>query len=98
MTRRSKVQLYEEIRRSHDREELSIRGLARRFRVHRRTVLEALSSPVPPPRKVVERAAPAIGPWAATIDAWLEDDKSVPRKQRHTARRIFQRLVDEHGA
>ena len=92
------MQLYEEIRKAHDREELSISGLARRFRVHRRTVREALSSPVPPPRKVAERAALAIDPRAATIDAWLEDDKSVPRKQRHTARRIFQRLVDEHGA
>jgi hypothetical protein len=32
------------------------------------------------------------------IDGWLEADRNVPRKQRHTAKRIHQRLVDEHGA
>src|SRR5580658_8060809 len=96
--RTTKVELYEQIRKAHDRDELSIRELARRFQVHRRTVREALICAIPPPRKVVERPAPAIGPWKATIDAWLEADKSVPRKQRHTARRIWQRLVDEHGA
>jgi pyocin large subunit-like protein len=32
------------------------------------------------------------------IDGWIEADKTAPRKQRHTARRIYQRLVEEHGA
>jgi hypothetical protein len=32
------------------------------------------------------------------IDEWLQADRVAPRKQRHTARRIYQRLVDEHGA
>lgn len=92
------MELYEQIRKAHDRDELSIRELARRFHVHRRTVREALICSIPPPRRVVERPSPAIGQWKETIDRWLADDKTVPKKQRHTARRIWQRLVDEHGA
>ena len=97
MARRSKVELYEQIRKAHEREELSIRALADRFHVHRRDVRAALSSAVPPPRKPVVRAAPVLDPWKATIDGWLEADRTAPRKQRHTARRVWQRLVDEHG-
>jgi transposase len=98
MAKRSKVQLYEQIRMTQQREELSIRSLAERFGVHRRTVREALASPIPPPRKQRPRPAPSLDPWKATIDRWLEEDRGVPKKQRHTARRVWQRLVDEHGA
>jgi len=98
MTKRTKVELFEQIRKAHEAEGISIRGLARRFGVHRRTVREALMSAVPRPRKACERPSPAIGPWIAQIDAWLEADRTVPPKQRHTARRIWQRLVDEHQA
>jgi transposase len=96
MATRSKVELFEQIRKTGDREELSIRELSRRFGVHRRTVREALASPIPPPRQTVVRPAPVLGPWKAIIDGWLEDDRTAPRKQRHTARRIWQRLVEEH--
>jgi len=40
---------------------------------------------------------PALGNYLATIDRWLENDKEKPPKQRHTAHRIYNRLVDEHG-
>ena len=40
---------------------------------------------------------PALGNYMATIDNWLKNDKDKPKKQRHTARRIYSRLVDEHG-
>jgi transposase len=40
---------------------------------------------------------PMLGPWVGVIDAILEDDKQKPAKQRHTARRIFDRLQAEHG-
>src|SRR5665811_808515 len=59
----------------------------------------ALASALPPPRKeYVARPRPATDPWSEVIDAWLVADKDVPRKQRHTARRVWQRLVAEHGA
>lgn len=92
------MKLYEQIRRSHERDGLSVRELARRFHVHRRDVRQALTSAVPPNRKVPERPAPVLDRWKPTIDAWLEADRRAPRKQRHTARRVWQRLVEEHGA
>jgi hypothetical protein len=96
---RSRVELFEQIRRDWRAGEVSIRELAVRHHVHRRTVRQAVASAVPPPRKAYPpRARPAIGPYAAVIDKWLLADRDVPRKQRHTARRVWQRLVAEHGA
>ena len=92
------MELFEVIRRERREEEVSIRTLARRHRVHRRTVRQALNAALPPPRRIIERAAPAIDPHRATIRRWLSDDLAAPRKQRHTARRVWQRLLDEHGA
>lgn len=96
---RSRVELFEQIRRDRRLEGVSIRELAGRHRVHRRTVRQALASPLPPPRKQYpERRRPAIDPWAAIVDGWLLGDRAAPKKQRHTARRIWQRLVAEYGA
>ena len=41
--------------------------------------------------------APRLEPFTGVIDAILEADRPVPRKQRNTAKRIFERLRDEHG-
>ena len=99
MTKRSRSTMFEEIRKAHYGEQsVSIRELARVHGVHRRTVRAALASAVPPARKVSDRLAPALGPWREIIDAWLEADRSAPKKQRHTARRVFQRLVEEFDA
>jgi hypothetical protein len=98
MSKRSKVSLYEQIRRASDRDGLSIRELSRRFGVHRRDVRQALESAVPPARKAVERPAPRLDRWKPVIDGWLAEDRSAPRKQRHTARRVWQRLVLKHDA
>ncbi|MDP9346080.1 MAG: IS21 family transposase [Actinomycetota bacterium] len=93
------MEQFEQIRRDRDREGLSIRALAERHGVHRRAVRQALSSPLPPAKRApVSRPAPKLGPYRALIDGWLEADREAPRKQRHTARRIHRRLVDEHGA
>ena len=99
MTKRTKVELFEQIRKAHaGSESPSIRDLARTYGVHRRTVRQALSDPVPPARKVTPRVSPSLEPWKKTIQDWIEADRDVPKKQRHTARRVFQRLVIEHGA
>jgi len=95
----SRVELFEQIRRDRDREGLSIRALAARHGVHRRAVRQALASPVPAAkRSPVSRPAPKLGAYRAIVDGWLEADRAAPRKQRHTAKRIWRRLVDEHGA
>jgi len=94
----SRVELFEQIRRDRDREGLSERALAARYHVHRRTVRQALESPVPPvKRRPVSRPAPRLGEYRELIDEWLIADMVAPRKQRHTAKRIWRRLIDEHG-
>lgn len=96
---KSRVELFEHIRRDRRIEDLSIRELAERHKVHRRTVRQALASPLPPPRKQhPPRPRPAIELYVEIVDGWLVADREVPKKQRHTARRIWQRLVAEHGA
>lgn len=77
---------------------MSIRELARRHGVHRRTVRAALADATPPPRKAPNRAAPVLGPHDEVVRAWLRADLEAPKKQRHTARRVWQRLVEEQGA
>ena len=94
---RLRVELFEAIRRDERLDGLSIRALADRHGVHRRTVRQALENAVPPQRKIPERTAPKLDPAKALIDAMLTEDLTAPRKQRHTARRILARLVDEHA-
>jgi hypothetical protein len=95
---RDKVSLYAQIREDRRQLGLGVRALARRHGVHRRVVREALASPVPAPRKVPVRKAPVRESVAGLIDVMLREDLDAPRKQRHTARRIWQRLRDEHDA
>jgi transposase len=91
--------MFEEIRKAHfGPDEVSIRALAEKHGVHRRTVRQALVSAVPPARASTDRTSPVLGRWIPVIDGWLEADKSAPKKQRHTARRVFQRLVEELDA
>jgi transposase len=94
----SRVEQLEQIGRDARLEGLSIRTLAERHHVHRRTVRQALAAAIPLVRKVPVRVAPRLGPWKAQIETWLDADRPAPRKQRHTARRIWQRLCAEHGA
>lgn len=79
-------------------EGLSVRALAVRHGVHRRTVRQALESASPPQRKSRQGVAWRLEPFKAAINAMLIEDTTAPRKQRHTARRILVRLIEEHGA
>jgi transposase len=92
----SRVELFEAIRRDADREGLSIRALSEKYEVHRRTVRQALACSTPPARKKRTFPAPRLDPLKQLIDAMLREDLTAPRKQRHTARRVLARLVDEH--
>ena len=67
------MELFERIRIDHREEGVSIRALADRHRVHRRTVRQAIAAAVPPPRRRSTRAAPAIDPQVSTIRTWLAE-------------------------
>jgi transposase len=89
---------YELIRRKFFLDHESARAIAKELGHSRKTVAKALVHPVPPGyRRSQPRKRPAIERYRPMIDAWLEEDQSRPRKQRHTAERIYERLRDEHG-
>ena len=93
----SRVEQFERIRRDRRDEDMSIRALSEKYKVHRRTVRQALGDATPAARKVPVRSAPVLGEHVETVRGWLVADKDVHRKQRHTARRVWQRLVEEEG-
>ena len=77
---------------------LSQREAARRFGLSRDTVKKMLRHSVPPGyRRSEPPKRPKLDPFTDIIDRILEADRTVHRKQRHTAKRIFERLRDEHG-
>ena len=92
------VDLYKRVRRACHVEGMSIREAARVFGLHRETVSKMLRFSVPPGyRRHHPPRRPKLDPFVGIIDRILEEDRSAPRKQRHTAKRIFERLRDEHG-
>jgi transposase len=92
------VEIYGRVRRAVRVEGQSQRAVAREFGLSRDTVRKMLQYAVPPGyqrQQPIKR--PKLGPWLGVIDAILNDDKQRPVKQRHTSKRIFERLKDEHG-
>ncbi|MEX2985575.1 hypothetical protein [Streptomyces sp. C36] len=97
MLPKSKVDLYAAIR-CDARQGLSNRALQRKYGVGFLTVQKALSSAWPEPRKPLPPRVTRLDPFKPLIDEMLRADLDAPRKQRHTVKRTFERLVDEHGA
>ncbi len=95
LDRRSKVELFEQIRREYQHGVGTIRAVAEKLGVHRRMVRQALAAAMPPERRKPARAEPRLGPVKAFIDGILEADRSAPKKQRHTTHRIYVRLRQE---
>ena len=93
-----KVDIYLRVRRAVMVEGMSIREAARTFGLHRDTVRKMLAYSVPPgyQRQALPKR-PKLEPYTGVIDHILEEDHKVPKKQRHTAKRIFERLRDEYG-
>ena len=92
---RSRVDLYAAIRRDA-RSGMSNRALQRKHGVGFRTVTAALESAWPKERKQPSKRGSRLDAYRVVIDDWLRSDVDAPRKQRHTAKRIFDRLLDEH--
>lgn len=94
--RRASVELFEQIRREYEFGVGTIQGVAHKFGVHRRMVREALTSALPAEKPAAGRARPRLGPLTDFIESILVEDQKAPRKQRHTAHRIYVRLKREH--
>src|SRR5437879_5878135 len=93
--RKASVELFEEMRREYEGGVGTIQGVARKFGVHRRLVREALGSAIPTERTPSSRPRPRVEPVTAFVDAILEADRRAPRRQRHTAHRIYARIRQE---
>jgi transposase len=91
------VELYLKVRLAC-RDGMSAREAARHFGISRESVKKMLSFSVPPGyRRTAPIKRPKLDEFTEVIDQWLRDDVGQHRKQRHTAKRVFDRLRDEHG-
>ena len=92
-----RVELYAQVRRSVFVEGLSEREAAKRFGLARGTVRKMLRYATPPGyRRGQPAQRPKLDPFTGIVDQILSDDQERPKKQRHTAKRIFDRLRDEY--
>ena len=93
-----RVDVYLRVRKAVMVEGMSIREASRVFGLHRDTVRKIVAYSVPPGyRRHSPPRKPKLEPFTGVIDRILEEDLRVPKKQRHTAKRIFERLRDEYG-
>ena len=92
------MDLVHDIRNDFNFQGLNITQIANKYHLDRKTVRKYLdmtdfNDPDPMPKEPA--VCPKLEPYKAKIDEWLCEDKSAPRKQRHTAKRVFERLGDE---
>lgn len=85
------MELFEQMRREYEHGAGSIKGVARKFGVHRRMVREAIGDAMPQMRRIAEREKTKMAGVIPWIEGILEADRKAPRKQRHTAHRIWSR-------
>ena len=86
-----------EIRRRVLNGEISKRAACQQYEIHWDTLQKILTHTEPPGYRLTKRRASKLEPFLPVIEEILKSDRQVHRKQRHTARRIFERLRDEHG-
>jgi len=92
-----KVEDYEEIRRAYFVEKISIREIHRRLGHDRDTIRKAITSPAPQPYQMTQpRVAPVLGPFKQSIDELLKESEDQRRKQRYTAHRIYELLLEKN--
>ena len=92
------MELYLKVRQAHFQDGLSGRQIARDFGISRDSVAKMLAYSEPPGyRRTAPIRRPKLDAFTCQIDQWLTEDKARPRKQRHTAKRVFERLRDECG-
>jgi len=86
-----------EIRRRVLNGEISKRAACQEYDIHWDTLTKILTHTEPPGYRLTKRRPSKLEPFLPIIEEILKNDRQVHRKQRHTARRIFERLRDEHG-
>ena len=90
------MKMWTEIRRKVLVEGLSKRQVKAEYRIHTKTLEKILAHPQPPGYRMSKpRPKPVIGPFLGRIEEIIRQDKDVPKKQRHTSKRIFDRLKEE---
>ncbi len=87
---------YELIRTAHRVYGKNISEIVRETGHARNTIKKALRGEFSGYTARQSQSYPALGPYLAIIDEWLQQDRTQPKKQRHTAHRIYERLVEEH--
>ena len=89
------MEQWESIRRRVLREHVSKRQILRETGMHWQTLEKILEHSTPPGYRATKaRGKPKIGKYLPKIRQILDGDRKVPKKQRHTAKRIFERLRD----
>ncbi len=92
------MEMWTKVRRSVLIDKMSKREACKKYKIHWETLQKILANPEPPKdRRKTAREKPILGPCLPIIHEILEADKEAPKKQRHTAKRIFERLCSEEG-